>query len=197
MENNPTRVCELIVGLGDVEVLGVEDPPGGPLVVHIGCRGARPTCGGCGGAVWSKGSEPVGLVDLPAFGRPVGLIWRKRRWRCPTVTCGVGSFTEVAERIAPPRAKLTTLAGRWATVQVGRCGRPVEHVADELGCDWQRPAVEQTPGWSVARQAGPSPLLFCSRLTSVFLVLFFYFYSDRALPGFADTGNKAIADLAL
>ena len=149
MEDNPTRVCELIVGLGDVEVRGVEDPPGGPLVVHIGCRGARPTCGGCGGAVWSKGSEPVGLVDLPAFGRPVRLIWRKRRWRCPTATCGVGSFTEVAERIAPPRAKLTTRAGRWATVQVGRCGRPVEQGADELGCDWHT-ANDAVVAWGAA-----------------------------------------------
>ena len=136
MESNPTRVCELIVGLGDVEVLGVVDEPGGPLGVHIGTR-RRPVCGGCGGAVWSKGSAPVELVDLPAFGRPVRLVWRKRRWRCPAAGCAVGSFTEVEERIAPARAALTSRAGRWATVQVGRFGRPVEHVAGELGCDWR------------------------------------------------------------
>ena len=65
MEENPTRVCELIVGLGDVEVLGVDDAPGGPLALHIRTRG-RPVCGGCGGAVWSKGASAVGLVDLPA-----------------------------------------------------------------------------------------------------------------------------------
>ena len=38
MEENPTRVRELIVGLGDVEVLGVDDVPGGPLVLHIRTR---------------------------------------------------------------------------------------------------------------------------------------------------------------
>ena len=135
MESNPTRACELIVGLGDVEVLGVVDEPGGPLAVHIGTR-RRPVCGGCGGVVWSKGSAPVELVDLPAFGWPVRLVWRKRRWRCPAAGCAVGSFTEVDERIAPARAALTSRAGRWATVQVGRFGRPVEHVAGELGCDW-------------------------------------------------------------
>jgi len=27
------RVCELIVGLGDVEILGVDDEAGGPLAV--------------------------------------------------------------------------------------------------------------------------------------------------------------------
>ena len=136
MESNPTRVCELIVGLGEVEVLGVVDEAGGPLAVHIGTR-RRPVCGGCGGVVWSEGTSAVRLVDLPAFGRPVRLVWRKRRWRCPAVGCAVGSFTEVDERIAPARAALTSRAGRWATVQVGRFGRPVEHVAGELGCDWR------------------------------------------------------------
>ena len=127
MEENPTRVCELIVGLGDVEVLGVEDAPGGPLAVHI-CTRRRPVCGGCGGAVWSKGSAAVWLVDLAAFGRPARLVWRKWRWRCPAGDCAVGSFTEVDERIAPARAALTARAGRWATMAVGRDGRSVSRV---------------------------------------------------------------------
>ena len=74
MEENPTRICELLVGLGEVEVLGVDDESDGPLAVHIRTRGG-PVCGGCGGAVWSKGASPVRLVDLAAFGRPVRLMW--------------------------------------------------------------------------------------------------------------------------
>ena len=70
VEENPTRICELIVDLGDVEILGVDDAPGGPLALHIRTR-ARQVCGGCGEAVWSKGNSPAGLVDLAAFGRPV------------------------------------------------------------------------------------------------------------------------------
>ena len=135
MESNPTHICELLVGLGDVDVLGVVDEPDAPLVVHIGTR-RRPPCGGCGGVVWSKGSAAVRLVDLPAFGRPVRLVWRKRRWRCPAGGCEVGSFTEVDERIAPVRSALSARAGRWATMAVGRDGRPVSDVASELGCDW-------------------------------------------------------------
>ena len=38
MECDPTRVCELLVGLGDVEVLGVDDTAKGPLRVHIRWR---------------------------------------------------------------------------------------------------------------------------------------------------------------
>lgn len=40
---NPPRHCESIVGLGEVEVLGVEDEPARPLVLHKRTR-ARPTC---------------------------------------------------------------------------------------------------------------------------------------------------------
>ena len=89
-----------------------------------------------GFAVWSKGSAPVRLVDLAAFGRPVRLVWHKWRWRCPAASCAVGSFTEVAEQIAPARSALTARAGRWATMAVGRDARPVADVAAELGCDW-------------------------------------------------------------
>ena len=74
MECDPTRVCELLVGLGDVEVLGVEDEAGEPLGVHIRRRAERPRCEACGGPVWSKGERSVELVDLPAFGRPVRLV---------------------------------------------------------------------------------------------------------------------------
>ena len=49
MEYDPTRMCELLVGLGDVEVLSVDDEGGGALRVHVRCRAARPPCGGCGG----------------------------------------------------------------------------------------------------------------------------------------------------
>ena len=74
MECDPTRVCELLVGLGDVEVLGVDDEQNAPLGVHIRRRARRPRCGGCGGPLWSNGERPVELVDLPAFGRPVRLV---------------------------------------------------------------------------------------------------------------------------
>ena len=136
METDPTRMCEKLVGLGDVALVGIDDAGDGPLGVVIRSRKARPTCGGCGGRVWSKGFRTAVLVDLPAFGRPVRLRWRKRRWTCPNPDCGVRSFIEQDAMIAPPRALLTSRAARWATIQVGRRGRPVDEVAEELGCDW-------------------------------------------------------------
>ena len=135
MEVDPTRVCELLVGLGDVEVLGVDDEAGEPLRVHIRRRAPRPACERCGGPLWSDGERSVALVDLPAFGRPVRLVWHKRRWRCPDRGCGAGTVTEQDPEIAPVREKLTTRAGRWATRQGGR-GRPLGDISDELGCSW-------------------------------------------------------------
>ena len=49
---------------------------------------------------------------------------------------GAGSFTEAAPTIAAPRQRLTDRAGRWATVQAGRRGRPASDVADELDAGW-------------------------------------------------------------
>ncbi len=134
VECDPRRVCEVLVGLGDVEVLGVEDA-GAVLGVHVRLRVPRPCCGGCGGVVWSDGERLVRLVDLPVFGRPVRLVWHKRRWRCPDAACSAGTVVEQSGLIAPPRARLSTRCGRWVTQQAGR-GRPLSELAGELGCSW-------------------------------------------------------------
>src|SRR5690606_6447580 len=74
------------------------------------------------------------LVDLPCFGRPARLVWRKHRWCCPAGCTRTWTTQEPA--VASPRAVMTARAGRWVTVQVGRLGRTVAEVAGELGCDW-------------------------------------------------------------
>ena len=57
MNTDPRRMCELIVGLGDVEVLGVDDEAGKPLRIHVRCRALRPPCSGCGGVLRSDGDR--------------------------------------------------------------------------------------------------------------------------------------------
>ena len=87
MEADPTRVCELLVRLGDVELVGIDDlGEGTPLEVVIGSRLSRPMCEGCGGGVWSKvvrasAAIMCSLVVNPARERPMAwdpLVLRAR-----------------------------------------------------------------------------------------------------------------------
>lgn len=131
METDPTRMCALLVGLPDVQVLGVGEWPHW-LMIAITTVAGRPSCG-CGATPHRHGTRKVVLADLPVFGRPARLAWTKQRWRCPK--CGV-TWTEQQPEIASARCALTTRAARWATLQVGRHGRSVTEVAADLGCDW-------------------------------------------------------------
>lgn len=132
MLSDAIAMCELLVGLPDVNVLEVAKADT-HLRVTVETRGERPLCSTCGSAVRVKDRDMVELTDLPCFGRRATLVWRKVRWVCEA---GCGSFTEQAPAIAAPRLKLTDRAGRWATVQVGRHGRSVTEVAADLGCGW-------------------------------------------------------------
>lgn len=136
MEIDPTRICQLLVGLPAVKILGVCDELAEPLLVHVETDSERPCCAVCGVRVWSKGRPVVELVDLPAFGRPTRLMWHKRRWECSDRGCSAGSFTETVPAISSARLLMTDRAGRWATEQVGRYARTVNEIANELGCDW-------------------------------------------------------------
>ena len=111
MEADPTRMSEKLVGLGEVDLVGINDSGEGvPLGVVIRSRKSRPVCGSCGGGVWSKGYRTVVLVDLPAFGLPVRLRWRKGRWMCPNPECALRSFVEPDSTIGPERRLLTSRA---------------------------------------------------------------------------------------
>lgn len=134
MSSDATRMCELLVGLPDVQVLEVTESDAG-LRIRVETRLPRPVCPRCEGPVSVKDRAEVEHADLPCLGRPTVLAWRKIRWRCRS-RCGAGSFTEQVPQIAAARCRLTDRAGRWATVQVGRRGRTVSEVADELGARW-------------------------------------------------------------
>lgn len=136
MECDPTRICQILVGLPEVSILGVEDVPGTPLVVHIEAQEQPPDCPRCGRFGWVKDRPVVVLTDLPAFGRPVRLAWHKTRRTCPDPDCPHGSWTARDDRIAAPRFGVTHRAARWMTEQVGRFRRAVAAVARDLGCDW-------------------------------------------------------------
>jgi transposase len=93
-------------------------------------------CPTCGVVVASHGRSNVRLVDVPCFGRPVELIWRKRTWRCEEAWCSAGSFTEQHDALAAPRALLTTRARWWAVGQLRREHASVRGLTRQLGTTW-------------------------------------------------------------
>jgi transposase len=77
----------------------------------------------------------VTYIDLPVYGTPMRLCWKKHRMRCVSPRCDRRTFLVQDHRIAAKNCLLTTRAAKWATVQVGG-GRTVSEVAAELACDW-------------------------------------------------------------
>ena len=135
LETDSKKMLERLVGLPEVTVLGLfaNDVR---VELHIESISERPGCAGCGVAAQVKGQREVVLVDLQFAGKPTALHWHKRRWLCAEEMCPSGSWTEQDDRIAHPRMKLTRRAALRATEDVGRKGRSVNEVAEELGCDW-------------------------------------------------------------
>src|SRR5690606_940828 len=158
-------MCALLVGLPNVRVTGVGVWPKW-LRVEVSTNLERPSC--CSRAAWRHDTREVVLVDLPVFGRPARLAWHKQRWRCAACR---RTWTEQHRQIALARCALTTRAARWATLQVGRHGRSVQEVADDLGCDWHTvmdavelygtPLIDDPDRFGTVCALGLDETLFC------------------------------------
>ncbi len=92
-------------------------------------------CPTCHRRAQVKDRPVVHYVDLPVYGAPMSLAWKKHRMRCVDPQCPTASWVLGDHRIAAKNCLLTTRAAKWATVQVGG-GRTVSEVAAELDCDW-------------------------------------------------------------
>lgn len=128
--------CDVLVGLVGFHVLEVEERHG-RLRVVIESAAEVEGCRTCGVVVHSHGRRDVRLVDVPCFGRPVQLLWRKRTWRCAEPTCAARSFTEQHDDLAGARALLSTRACWWAINQLRREGASVQGLARQLGTTWR------------------------------------------------------------
>jgi transposase len=131
---HPSEILEALVGLKDVVVLQYERRgPDVELMVEQVLDEVR--CPRCAERAQVKERPVVHYVDLPVYGTPMSLAWKKHRMRCPNARCPTKSWVLADHRIAASHCLLTTRAAKWATVQVGT-GRTVSEVAAELNCDW-------------------------------------------------------------
>jgi len=101
-------------------------------------------CPGCGVVAEPRGRRARRLHDIPAFGAPVEVVWRQRRYRCVEPACPRRGFTE-DHLLAVPRAKLTVRAAWWAISCIQRDTASVASVARRLGVDWHTVWAAITP----------------------------------------------------
>ncbi len=150
------------MGLPGLHVIDVAGSGAG-LVVTVESPPRAEGCRGCGVIAGSHGRRSVRLVDMPSFGRPVVLIWRKRTWRCAEDGCELGVFTEQDPDVAQARALLSTRACWWAVGQLRREHASVRGLARQLGTSWRtvwnsiRPLLEEMAA-DPARFAGVTDL---------------------------------------
>lgn len=124
-----------MLGLDDFEVVASEEVDGELQVLVQTPDGQVMGCHGCGVRAQSKGRRTVRVRDLPASGRPVVLVWRKRLWRCIEPLCPIKTWTEPSAHVAP-RAVLTDRACAEMCRRVGQDADSVAQVARDYGVSW-------------------------------------------------------------
>ena len=132
--DDPTQILEALVGLKDVRVLAYERCAS-DVELHVERVIKDVRCPRCRERARVKERPLVTYVDLPVYGTPMKLVWKKHRMHCVNDECPRQSWVLSDHRIAAKNCLLTTRAAKWATVQVGT-GRTVKEVAGELSCDW-------------------------------------------------------------
>jgi transposase len=131
---DPIEILAALVGLKDVEVLQLERR-GPDVELAIEQVLGDVSCPLCGEPARIKDRPRVHYIDLPVYGVPMRLCWKKHRMRCGNVRCPKSTWVLTDHRIAAKNCLLTTRAAKWATRQIGD-GRTVKEVAAELACDW-------------------------------------------------------------
>ena len=75
--------CDLLVGLDGLRVIDVVRDDRDALTVTVESEPSVMGCRSCGVVAHAHGRVEVRLVDAPAFGRPVRIVWRKRAHHNP------------------------------------------------------------------------------------------------------------------
>jgi DNA-directed RNA polymerase subunit RPC12/RpoP len=86
MERDPVKMLELVVGMSDVRILGVE-VTSDVIRFELETKDDEASCPRCGIKAELLSIKVEEKVDLPVMGVPSRFIVKRRRWRCPSDSC--------------------------------------------------------------------------------------------------------------
>ena len=93
-----------LLGMDDFVVLSHTEEAG-ELWVLVETTAGLVGCPRCGVRATGHGRSVVQIRDLAMGGRPVCLVWRRRRWLCTDPDCDARSFTENAPSTGTVRSR--------------------------------------------------------------------------------------------
>ena len=83
--------CDLLLDFPSLHLTSVTKSRTG-LVLEMESCDPVTGCPGCGVIATGHGRVMVEMIDAPWAGRPVRILWRKRRWICLEGVCSVTTF---------------------------------------------------------------------------------------------------------
>jgi transposase len=122
-----------LLGMDGFVVLAMIEEDG-ELFISVETTATVVGCGSCGVRAVGHGRSVTQIRDLPSGGRPVRLVWRKRKWICRDSDCPAKSFTEQSDLVED---SLTRRAAAEICRKVGQDGSSVAQVAREFGVGWE------------------------------------------------------------
>lgn len=134
MAEQVSEIGSTLMGMPGFRVLVAEEADG-EVWLLVEAIADVAGCSACGCRAKAKDRRRTVVRDLPVAGRPVVLVWSKRRWCCPDADCEVKTWSETSELIAP-RASMTERARAEACRLVGQDARSVAEVARSFGVSW-------------------------------------------------------------
>lgn len=115
--DDATGLAEALLGLDGFRVTAVQETAA-EVVVRVETTERLVGCPGCGVQATAHDRMAVEFRDLPVFGRPVRIVWHKRRRQCEEPACERRTWTETSPAFSS-RCLLTNRAGWEACRQVG------------------------------------------------------------------------------